>query len=569
VGNHAMSKLPKRSGKARGRNPWRPSDLEIALLPEIAIARVGGSTEPLTCYDWSKQPDNTAGGSGKSKLESRPTLRISDKGDVEEYQPEPAIPSRAPRGQSRIKRHSVEFTEPVDNGRDQKLRPVCPWFVIFAKWRGGEWELLRPQDLKLIGADVSWHVVVANRKAYNMTLAFEDVIYAEAKIAGRGYQKKDLIGRSDDAYWEKYSGFPRRKDRGFNDRKRLIPKDARGFHLGRIEAPLFSEQYGIRLRFFAPRGAIYGPTNLKARIAELLDQLSDEERADLLNNWDNWNNLTILDDASERRRCCILNPNSAWARKRTTDKQEGRTDPGPQFAHIEVSKKGDFSGVNSLGLIDDFSDGIVTFELRVNGVATHTAQARIVVGPPDLAPDRRHPVRLYEAFQDRAYLAKTGSLPRTVDELRDECLDIFRRAYETVGLTNVDAMNNRLSTDDQYGNEFSKHMERTAPGDLPLTQWATERHRRLASSEALADFLREEPSRKGARRVILEPGSENDQHGLLNLPPSESGSDAGQVPKANTFTRMPALMRGSPIAPLHLTKRQIEVLRRWRATLKS
>jgi hypothetical protein len=564
-----MGGNPGRSGKAGGHARWRPSDLEIALLPEIAIARVGGSSEPLACYDWSKQPDNSAGGSGKTTLESRPSLRISDRGTVEEFEPEPTIPSVSQRGYSRIRRHPVEFIEPVENGRGQKLRPVCPWFVVFAKWRDGEWGVLRPQDLKRIGADVSWHVVTANRKAYNMTLAFEDIIYAEAKIAGRGYQKKALIGRSDNAYWEKYSGFPRRKDSGFNDRKRLIPKGTPGFDLGRVEAPLSSEQYGVRLRFFPPRGAIYGPMNLKARIAELLDQLSDDERMDLLNNWDNWHNLTILEDAAERRRCCILNPNSAWARKRTTDKQEGRTDPGPQFAHIEISKKGDYSGVNSLGLIDDFSDGIVTVELRVNGVATHTAQARIVVGPPDLAPDRRHPVRLYETFQDRAYLAQTGGLPSTASELRDECVDIFRRAHETVGLTNVDAMNHRLSTDDQYGNEFTRNMERTAPGDLPLTQWATERHRRLASSEALSDFLREQPRRKGGRRVILEPGPENDRHGLLNLPPAESGNDAGQVPKANTFTRMPALMRGSPIAPLHLTKRQIEMLRRWRATLKT
>ena len=39
---------------------------QIALLPEIAIARVGSSAKPVACYDWSKEPDNSPDGSGKT-----------------------------------------------------------------------------------------------------------------------------------------------------------------------------------------------------------------------------------------------------------------------------------------------------------------------------------------------------------------------------------------------------------------------------------------------------------------------------------------------------------------------
>jgi hypothetical protein len=576
-----MAGAPKKSSKSRRRRESASEAMleGIALLPEIAIARVGGSGEALACYEWSKHPDDNPGGSGKTTLKSRPTLGISAAGEIQREAPKPIPPIQHElRRLFRLplpKRQPVEFTQPVEDGRAQLFKRVCPWFVLFAKWKDRGWQVLLPQDLEKIGvsqSSVSWHVVVANRKAYNMTLKFADIIYAEAAIGGdqkdgygdprKGLITRQLTGRSDADYWIKHGGLPY-KTIDFNNNERLIPKGDKRFDLGRIQAPVFSKQYGIRLRVVPPAGAVYGPTNLAARIKFLVDKvLTPDEREKLLNDWDNWYHLEIL-GADLKARYCILNPESAWAQKVVKPKQEIRTEPGPQFAHIEKPKDKDSSFYYSLGLIDDFSDGIVTVSMKTNKGRTLTAQARIVVGPPDLAPDRRHPVRLFEALDDRAYLggASSEGLPDKLndDELRGEVLEMFQRAYETVGLTNIDAMNHRLSR------PFKPETHHAAPGNLPLTQLGHEKHRRLATLESLEDLFREQRKRKNVRRVVLEPGPENDRDGLINFPPDD---DTGEVPEANAFNRMPALMRGSQVDPLHLTKRQIAVLRRWAATLK-
>ena len=188
---------------------------------------------------------------------------------------------------------------------------------------------------------------------------------------------------------------------------------------------------------------------------------------------------------------------------------------------------------------------------------------------PDLAPDRRHPVSVYDTFDDRQYLAEVDpqdGYERHPDKLsRDQCgeevLDLFRRAYETVGLTNVDAMNYRL------GDPFPVDKTKAAPGGLPLTQLARGMHRRLTSRETLEDTLRERSHRTGKRQFNLEPAEDAEDKSLtylINLPPG----DSGEVPASNSWDRMLPLLRGSHYAPMHMTKRQIKVLRLWYDSLK-
>ena len=571
-----MNQVRNSSGK-RGSPPAdkKLADLErIALLPEIAIARVGSAKQPLACYDWAG-PDRTPRGSGKTKLEKRNSLTIEKDGELKKDEPE-----------------KVEFTGPTENGDGEGLRPVCPWFVIFAKWKGqNDWDVLLPQELDGTDFKLTWNVVVANRKAYNMTLKFEDIVYAEASIGGAendGYQEdgsklieKMLVGKSDRNYWTKYSEF-KGENIAYADEKSLVrgktgkgsrsKKDGTELLLGRIQAPKFSPKYGIRLRFFPPTGLVYGPKNLEERIKQLELLMTDRDRQ---NSFDDWKQLMLLVDEELRKKCCILNPQSAWATKLVGSDQEGRTLPGPQFAHITISsRERERRDYHSLGLMDDFSDGVVSVMLQPKSSEPLRAQARIVVGPPDMAPDRRHPVTVYDTLDDREFLAEVDprdGYERHPDKLsRDQCgeevLDLFRRAYETVGLTNVDAMNYRLGHP-TLGDPFPVDKKKAAPGGLPLTQRARKLHRRLTARETLEDTLRERAHRTDGRQFNLEPAEDAEDESvryLINLPPGEDG----EVPASNDWNRMLPLLRGSHYAPMHMTKRQIEVLRRWYGSLK-
>ena len=104
-------------------------------------------------------------------------------------------------------------------------------------------------------------------------------------------------------------------------------------------------------------------------------------------------------------------------------------------------------------------------------------------------------------------------------------------------------------------------------GHAPLTQHARETHRRLTSRETLEDTLRERSHRTGKRQFNLEPAEDAEDKSvtyLINLPPG----DNGEVPASNNWDRMLPLLRGSHYAPMHMTKRQIKVLRLWYDSLK-
>jgi hypothetical protein len=85
------------------------------------------------------------------------------------------------------------------------------------------------------------------------------------------------------------------------------------------------------------------------------------------------------------------------------------------------------------------------------------------------------------------------------------------------------------------------------PGAPPLTlsDHAQRRHRRFLALEVFEDMLREQPDL--LERVIREPMTGDRYYDR----------------------RMPALMRGSDRHPLHLTRRQYDLLLRWRDRLRS
>jgi hypothetical protein len=135
--------------------------------------------------------------------------------------------------------------------------------------------------------------------------------------------------------------------------------------------------------------------------------------------------------------------------------------------------------------------------------------------------------------------------------------DLLERAFETVSLTNFDALNNRVDTIENpayavaYGERYERGEHKAFPvlpsterHPLPLWELARRQHRRLAALELFEMMLRQRPN--FIKEYVRPP--------------------VGDRPFFDS--RMPALMRGSAGEPLHLTRRQYELLVRWAERLR-
>lgn len=389
------------------------------------------------------------------------------------------------------------------------FRPLCPFFEVHAAWTvGGERHTgpLTTEVLAAAGTElaaVRWEVEVANLKAHHCTLSPGDRIEAAVELAGDDHLRRPLEGRS-----------PQGADRPLVPQGRHVP-------LGSVQVIRPDDRFpGLRLRFTPATGAVYGPTNLPERSQRF-----------------------VL--PAER---LFLSPDARWCE--FTGAGDPRTVPGGLFAG---SREED--GETSLGLVDDVCDGLVTVTLP-GGLS---ARARIVVTPPDFAPDRRPFTSLADGLTDRVgrgevrdpdYVAQHPQL--TALEVRD----LFERVLEAMDAVNVDAQNDRAtleneSTAEDLGLPTGPARARTfGPPEpllgviLALTERGRRRHRRFVALEALEDMFREQPGL--IDRVIREPGSEDVWYDR----------------------RMPVAVRGSDAFPMHLTRRQYDLLVAWVASLR-
>jgi hypothetical protein len=229
------------------------------------------------------------------------------------------------------------------------IRPVCTFFEVHGRWsRAGDEEDAGPITASLLEEagvrldEVSWSVEVANAKAYHMTLSRGDHIGARAEIRGDDTAARDLLGRSREG----------------SDRP-LVRPDA-PVPLGAVQVTKAAGDFPeLRLRFTPATGHVYAPTDL-----------TDRSDAYPIPN--------------DRR---ILNPEAEWVGFSLTN--DARTNPSGLFATDDQGR--------SLGFIDDVCDGIV----RCTIPGLPPARARVAVGPPRYAPDRRPFVSLADGFADR------------------------------------------------------------------------------------------------------------------------------------------------------------------------
>lgn len=410
-----------------------------------------------------------------------------------------------------------------------RFRPVCPFFEVHGRWLvDGQIEEgpITPEilaRLSLSVADVRWRVRLANLKAYQFTLDDADRVECFVELTGDETRKIPLNATSE---------------RG-EAQNRLLP-DKVSIPVGAVQLAKPSSAFPeLRLRFYPPAGLVYGPSDLVERIE------ADPQPGE----WRGFNLPGRL----------ILNPMSAWANYVFGDPVGSPAIPNdnrkvPSGIHALFSE----STGQSLGLLDDTTDGVISCE-----IGNVEAMARVAVGPPDFAPDRRHPVSFQDGLVDRVDRAaiRAGlSLP----ELDELVRDLFERALET-----SDAMNKDTELDRLHGDRPAEQRLRRAGADrdqpaiatiwptknevapathrvdaLPVSFAGRRRHQRYVAIEYLRDRLREDPA-------LLETWIRK---------PRDSFQDFDR--------RMPPLMRGSHGGPMNVTQRQYEMLTAWVRALR-
>ena len=491
----------------------------IWLTPPLAFARVGGSPTPCAAFMWGPN-DLTPDGSGQTTLHLTETIELDADGTPRDVTPDRIIFRDA-------------------NG----IRPVCPYFELHGLWthngRHGQGpitkRILDQSGIKL--SDITWNVHCAQLKAFHYTYDEADRIDAHVKLSGNDTRRHALEGRS-----------PAHAKQPLVLKNEHVPLG--GVQLARPTGE-FPE---IRLRFHAPAGFAYGPTNISARIKRA--------SASLANNRE-WKRFLL----PPKRR--ILNARSSWATfvlERSTlgpfKGDDARNLPAYLFAFLRVGGDEDTAQYHALGMVDDVSDGVIACTLR-SGKRTLRAIARVVVGPPDFGPTSRPPISLADNLADRTdRSAARNKNAWTLDELRDIVGDIFERAYETSDLVHKDYQNVRCHSENEatlgdlgrtspYESEDVDHMlwenivanraavRRGQATAFQLSEGGERKHRRYNAVEYLEMRFRENPELfKTWIRKPLDPNPYFDK-------------------------RMPALMRGSDTRPWHLTRRQWELVRLW------
>ncbi len=207
---------------------------EIRILPPLAIARLGSSTQPMDNYDL-RDPDQPT---GFRKLVPAETLVVED-----------GIIARAETADE------VRFRD-----AQGRIRPVAPFLEVWARFEeDGQLEPLTSahlDDLGLSPSGVTWRIQVANLKAYRRTGQEDDRILADSGDVS-DHDNRSLLGQC--------SNFKSGKSIDFGSVQYIEPTGD------------FPE---IRLRFTPAAGLVFGPRQGDPNIA---DDVYDAARG----QWDN------------------------------------------------------------------------------------------------------------------------------------------------------------------------------------------------------------------------------------------------------------------------------------------
>ena len=513
--------------------------LAVYVLPPFAIARLGASETPVDAFEWVENP--ATHGAGRTVIRPAVSLRVRSDGSVQPYMPSVIL---------------------FRDGPGQDIRPTAPFFELWGRFDDSdEPQPLTATRLEAIGGSlgrISWRVRAANLKAARRTKSAADGFGAEVTVRANGHAPVALAAVSPNV-----PGAPP-----------LVLASA-PIMLGRVQAirPYPGTELGvdldvIRLRFTPGAGEVFAPPSTT---------MAADPDAPV-------GSMRQYEVVPKRNR--FLNGEASWARFRPTGDME-QPEPADTFDGVLDTPTG--IGGQSWGVVDDTCDVVIEATVEI-GSERWTATARASAGPPDFAPDRRPFMSLADDLADRELPMLTASQiaePVTVEEVAD----LLQRVFETVSLTNLDALR-RMMLAGQPANAADPVPVPSLPGsmtdaDRPLadqipsvlgpragdgrlgyTQVAQDVHAELADIDNMLTTFRDQAER--IRHLLRPPFAriaDLPAQPLDPLPTDRLGTPPKPVLRPRERDprvlrdgvhdmRMPPYMRDADAAPLSLSWRQ-------------
>jgi len=508
----------------------------LYVLPPFAIARLGASGTPVDAFEWIENP--ATHGAGRTVIQPAVSLRVEADGSIRPYMPSVML---------------------FRDGPGQKIRPTTPFFELWGRFDDSdEIQPVTATRLEAIGGSlgrVSWRVRAANLKAARRTKSPADAFGTEVTVRGNQHAPVPLLAVSPNVP----GAAP-------------LALASAPILLGRVQAirPYPGNELGvdldvIRLRFTPGAGEVFGPP--AATVAADPDAPTGSIRQ--------------YEIVPERNR--ILNGEAGWTKFRPTNDME-QPEPANTFDGVLDTATG--IGGQSWGVVDDTCDVVIEATVEV-GSDRFIATARASAGPPDFAPDRRPFMSLADDLADRELPAlSTAQIAEQVTV--EEVADLLRRVFETVSLTNLDALR-RMMLAGQEPSDPDPVPVTALPGsmtdvDRPLadkipsvlgprgadtrlgyTEVAQDTHSEIADIDNMLNLFRTQPDR--IRHLLRPPFARIAD--LPAQPPDKLPTDELGTPPKQVLTprerdprvlrdglhdmRMPPYMRDSDAAPLSLT----------------
>jgi hypothetical protein len=498
---------------------------QILLLPALAVARLGGSDNPLDSFTWIEDP--SLHGAGQTVISPTVTLELQPDGSAR-----PFIPA------------AIQFRD------GSALRPVAPFLELWAKVsRKSDPQPLTLALLQENGAtldSVSYTVTAANGKAARRTGDMACAFRASAQVLGSDHARHPLLASSV----------------GPNP----LVSPERPIPLGTFQVirpvpnrkSLDVDLSVLRVRYTPARGEVYGPPGVST--AEEPDTNVPRGRVH-----------ELVPPANR-----ILNPDAAWTSYDSSDSKFNNPEPSDTYDGADDPSRNN----QSFGVVDDTCDVLIEASLVLHGRTRLVARARVFCGPPDFAPDRRPFVSLADDLIDRDPPAKEP--PEPLQDALDRLGDLFQRVWETASLANVNMTRQFMMTGQPRSDipplttlpgtmtpadhgYFDQTQNLNAPSSkhlrIPYASVVQAVHQPLADVEDLALFLR--GNGELVRKLIRPPYgafSELAANPVQEATPDPAHRDPRILRDVLHDMRMPPYMRDSDATPLSLTRRQYEFL---------